>query len=578
MNNKIVSIFGLKKYCIQEDQIKVKSGPLKIISDVLLEKDKGYHLKLNEIDNVILFGDIDHINKNDSHLINNILTALSDFFSIECDDISYSLSEKIINNELSYHWGFSGYNTNIKNLKTQMKLFISSYPQFKVYLDTSIYKKGWFRLPNQTNKDKIYKHEIIKGKISNFIVNYIPTKSEELPIKTPLKEKIETCKKINENIKTHKEESNEQTEKIKKLLSCLNSSRFNYEYWLNIGFIIYNETNNINIWKNWSKNYKKYDEDEVNNKWLSMKDNTNNKLGIGTLKMYAKEDNEILYNELFKSKNKFKLFDEILTTRAIGNHFKSLYGDKFVYQNGKLYYYNNVYWSVEDIKEKLININNFIADVYFKDVNELYREYETDKLKRKGATEDTINILKQIKGYLLNLLNHDKRQKLINELICMLANDQIKFDNNPYLFAFNNKIYDLTKGDFIEPKPEQYISITTGYNFTKQDETKNIKFVNELINTIFPQPELKKLYLTILSTGLDAVPLEKFILSNGGGGNGKGVLNEFVQYMLGNFAYVLPVNILLGPLKTGSNPELANMNHKRLIIAREPDKNLLCNY
>ena len=87
-----------------------------------------------------------------------------------------------------------------------------------------------------------------------------------------------------------------------------------------------------------------------------MKDNTNNKLGIGTLKMYAKEDNEILYNELFKSKNKFKLFDEILTTRAIGNHFKSLYGDKFVYQNGKLYYYNNVYWSVEDIKENLINI------------------------------------------------------------------------------------------------------------------------------------------------------------------------------------------------------------------------------
>ena len=103
-----------------------------------------------------------------------------------------------------------------------------------------------------------------------------------MPIKTPLKEKIETCKKINENIKTHKDESNEQTEKIKKLLSCLNSSRFNYEYWLNIGFIIYNETNNINIWKNWSKNYKKYDEDEVNNKWLSMKDNTNNKLGIGT--------------------------------------------------------------------------------------------------------------------------------------------------------------------------------------------------------------------------------------------------------------------------------------------------------
>ena len=80
------------------------------------------------------------------------------------------------------------------------------------------------------------------------------------------------------------------------------------------------------------------------------------------------------------------------------------------------------------------------------------------------------------------------------------------------------------------------------------------------------------LYLTILSTGLDGFPLEKFILANGSGGNGKGLLNEFVQYMLGNYAYVLPVNILLGPLKIGSNPEIANMNNKRLVIAREPDK------
>ena len=94
---------------------------------------------------------------------------------------------------------------------------------------------------------------------------------------------------------------------------------------------------------------------------------------------------------------------------------------------------------------------------------------------------------------------------------------------------------------------------------------------------MFYQPELKKLYLTILSTGLDGIALEKFILANGSGGNGKGVINELVQEMLGNYAYVLPVNILLDPLKTGSNPELANMNNKRLVIAREPDRNLKFN-
>ena len=48
----------------------------------------------------------------------------------------------------------------------------------------------------------------------------------------------------------------------------------------------------------------------------------------------------------------------------------------------------------------------------------------------------------------------------------------------------------------------------------------------------FWQPEIKKLYLTILSTGLDGLQLEKFVLANGGGGNGKGLLNEFTKWDL----------------------------------------------
>ena len=181
---------------------------------------------------------------------------------------------------------------------------------------------------------------------------------------------------------------------------------------------------------------------------------------------------------------------------------------------------------------------------------------------------------------LLDLLHYDRRQKYINDILCKLHNDEIKFDENPYLFGFNNKIFDLIKGKFIEPKPEQYISLTTGYNYIEKDEQEEAELIEELnniINTIFFQPELKKLYLSILSTGLDGVPLELFIIANGGGGNGKGVLNELVQYMLGNYAYILPSNILTGPLKTGSNPELANMNNKRLVISREPDRNLKFN-
>ena len=403
--------------------------------------------------------------------------------------------------------------------------------------------------------------------MDEFIINYIPLNAESFPVSNIIKDsdKKETINKTTQFI-------NKNADKINKLLSCLNNNRFKYESWFNIGCIIFNETNDINIWKEWSKKYKNYNKKEIVSKWATMKDK-DNKLSIGTLKMYAKEDNIELYNKLFIKKVHNNLFDDVLTTRSIGKHFKGLYGDKFIYQSGKLYYYNGIYWNCEDIREKLISINNFIGDIYFNDSMKLFREHEDQELNRTDINrEDIIKKLNSTRTYLLNLLNHDKRQKIINELICMLANNDIKFDENPYLFAFNNKIYDLKQGQFIEPKPEQYISLTTGYNFTDQDETENIKIVNSLIVSIFPQPELKKLYITLLFTGLDGLQLEKFILANGGGGNGKGLLNEFCQYMLGNYAYVMPVNLLLGPLKTGSNPELANMNNKRLVIAREPDR------
>ena len=64
---------------------------------------------------------------------------------------------------------------------------------------------------------------------------------------------------------------------------------------------------------------------------------------------------------------------------------------------------------------------------------------------------------------------------------------------------------------------------------------------------------------------------KKFVLANGGGGNGKGLLNELNQFMLGNDACILPATILVGAMKQGNCPEIANINSKRLVFVREPN-------
>jgi P4 family phage/plasmid primase-like protien len=176
-----------------------------------------------------------------------------------------------------------------------------------------------------------------------------------------------------------------------------------------------------------------------------------------------------------------------------------------------------------------------------------------------------------------SIRNHKFRVNLINDIICKITNNNVKFNEQRHLFAFNNKIFDIDKNDFVEPKPEQLINISTGYDYVENYDTTNIDNLNELLNNIFVHEQIKKLYLEILATGLEGQTLEKFILANGSGGNGKSLINEIALSMFGAYGYVLPSNVLQNNLKLGSNPEIANLNYKRFSIAREPDSNYTIN-
>ena len=76
--------------------------------------------------------------------------------------------------------------------------------------------------------------------------------------------------------------------------------------------------------------------------------------------------------------------------------------------------------------------------------------------------------------------------------------------------------------------------------------------------------------------GMTGIREEKFILANGCGRNGKGLLNELFQAVLGNdYFYKLPVDVLQSKmdLSKGANPQVANMDNKRFILSSEPEEN-----
>ena len=272
-------------------------------------------------------------------------------------------------------------------------------------------------------------------------------------------------------------------------------------------------------------------------------------------------------------------FSEKLTTIRIADHFKLMHSNKFIKTNKQLYFYNDVYWQKDS--DTYSKLNLFIGKEYHETFISLFPKFKNE-INKVEDDDDRDKLEKEFREYkkvVECFVDSKLRDKYIKEILHSITDDNVKFDEDPYLFCFNNKIYDLKTHTFIKPNPYDYIQLTCGYDYDDNldnDKVLEIELEN-LITTIFPDEEEKQLYLTILSTGLEGLNLEKFIIASGSGGNGKGLLNELACKTLGNYSYILPSNVLLGQQKKGSNPEIANMNNKRFVIAKEPESSEFIN-
>jgi phage/plasmid-associated DNA primase len=145
------------------------------------------------------------------------------------------------------------------------------------------------------------------------------------------------------------------------------------------------------------------------------------------------------------------------------------------------------------------------------------------------------------------------------------------FDNKPSIFAFKNQAFDLRTGKPYIVKKEDNITSNTGYDYNKPT-IEQLRIVEDLFESMFPDHEVGKCYLSVLILGLSGEHPEKLFVANGGGRNGKGLLNELMFILLGGYAYKLSIEVLTKDVKkTGANPELSNMNKMRMVVRSEPE-------
>lgn len=235
-------------------------------------------------------------------------------------------------------------------------------------------------------------------------------------------------------------------------------------------------------------------------------------------------------------------------------------GNNIMYGDNHWFYYDGFRWNENDtIPHKLRDNIKRIVERYFQ--------------SRVSESNTVFWDKYHSKSFFLEL------NKTRNSVISMCKdrffqpNAYDKFNSNEMLLGFENGVYDLEKDHFRPYRYDDYITFSTGYNWEERDEEK-VSFLMKLVHKIHPDPKDLELAMTIRASGLCGKNVEKFILLNGAGRNGKGVMDTLQQEALGkDYAMTAEPTLLTSPIpKNETSVAHAQMDNKRFIIVKEPSE------
>lgn len=268
--------------------------------------------------------------------------------------------------------------------------------------------------------------------------------------------------------------------------------------------------------------------------------------------------------------------------------FNGLNGEAYPFAKIIFYHFGDVYnygednnWYVyESHKWKNTGTKNpKLRDYGHEKIKEIYNEL-LDYYKKKENEKIKIKTIRQI---IKSLDNTGMKNNIMTELIDLYCIKRDKYkngkfidnlDNNNNLIGFENGIYDLEKMEFREGKPEDLVTITTGYEYSEKYTNKH-KDLLKFLEDIQPNKEERDYMLTYLSIGLFGNLLELFTILTGSGRNGKSKIIELLGETLGEYFGSVQSQMFTRPRPDANAPDpgLLSLAKKRIIISSEPEKN-----
>jgi P4 family phage/plasmid primase-like protien len=254
-----------------------------------------------------------------------------------------------------------------------------------------------------------------------------------------------------------------------------------------------------------------------------------------------------------------------------------LYKNEYNCTENKIWYRFTSHRWMRDSVDLSETISNDLPKIY-----KTVLKYYKNLLKNNNDETNNKNINFKIKK-ITELIKSLKRSCSKNNIIMeasriFYANNKTfeqQLDSDIHLLGFNNGVYDIKKHEFREGKPEDCITMTTGYDYISTHSEHKIE-LDKFLEDIQPNETERNYMITYFSLSLIGINTQEiFNVMTGVGRNGKSKFAELLNLTFGNYFETISASLLTKeqPSANAPRPELLLLKNKRLVVASEPENN-----
>ena len=385
-----------------------------------------------------------------------------------------------------------------------------------------------------------------------------------------------------------------------------------YDKWIRVGWVLKNTCDRLLIvWIAFSaksQSFRYYDIPDMCLKWQNFDIRLQNGLTKLSLIHWVKMDARTEYDKIHETTIDYYIDQTISSTNSkykapdydIANVLFQWHKHEFVCVSNK----NNIWYQYKDNRWKenesgidlRRSISGKIRDLYnsksitimqnISKSNVLLNISDIDTETDNADNADDINKIKQIQtlSIIQRLGNTSDKVKIMTEAKELFYDGTFleKLDTDPYLMCFNNGVVDFKNKIFRKGQPEDCISLCTNIDYIKitDKHTHIVNEIKEFMNQLFPRPELCEYMWQHLASTLIGVSVDQtFNMYNGIGQNGKSVLVNLMEKVLGDYKCDVPLTLVTEKRSKvgGLTPEIVQLKGKRYAVMQEPSKDEVIN-